>query len=330
MSSLDYIFWIGLAIVGLTGSALYSGLETGAYTLNRVRLEVQLHRGDRAADRLHRLIMQPTVLLSVLLIGNNVANYLGTAGLTVLLDELGLPDWQLILLNVFIVTPILFVAGETLPKDLFGTHSDRLMYRMSPVLEVSRFVFRFSGLLWLVSGFSTIATRMIDPGSEQAEMHPRRRVNAAVREGVGHGLLSEEQSALVQRVMSLSSRRVRDEMTPWAKVTTITTTDPPERVWELADSTSHSRFPVLDEAGRLVGVVYVLDALLCGREQMPAIAEVMREVPRLDVDTPLRDALADLQANRRALAVATERGKLVGLVTVKDLVETITGELAAW
>ncbi len=83
---------------------------------------------------LRRMLDNPTTLLTTLLIGNNIANYLGTASLAVILAGYGIGDWRAMLINTVVVTPTLFVFGETLPKDLFSAHADWLMYRLARVL----------------------------------------------------------------------------------------------------------------------------------------------------------------------------------------------------
>src|SRR5690606_32443968 len=104
----DNFEWMVIMCLGLMGSALYSGLETGSYSLNRVRLQVLRHQGWRSARTLDRLLHNPVTLLSTLLIGNNIMNYMGTAGLAVLLEDAGYSEWQTVALNCLIVTPLLF------------------------------------------------------------------------------------------------------------------------------------------------------------------------------------------------------------------------------
>ncbi|MEE9212896.1 MAG: CNNM domain-containing protein [Phycisphaeraceae bacterium] len=330
MSGLEAILWWMLLVVGLAGSALYSGLETGTYRLNRVRLHVFEQQRVTAAIRLARLVARPGTLLTTLLIGNNITNYLGTASLTVILASRGLGDWQIIATNVLILTPILFVFGETIPKDLFAAHSDKLMYRFSGPLLLSQRLFTVMGLLPVIEWLTRLAMRITGTHQGLATIHPRRKVEVLVQEGVGYGLLSPEQSAIVERVLDLSGRQVRDEMVPWSRVMTLSVQDGPDRLRALADSTPRSRFPVLDAAGELVGVVNVTDALLHRRDQCPPIEQLMTRPVTLDADTPLRTALSQLQTGHQPLAVVTDRDRPVGIVTVKDLVEPITGELANW
>jgi len=319
-----------MMLIGFAGSALYSGLETGAYTINRVRLQVLADRGQRAAVSLRHLLDRPATLLATLLIGNNVTNYLGTASLAVLLHAMAFSDWQVILLNTLIATPLLFVFGETLPKDTMATHSDRLMPPLTPVLSVSRWVFTVTGVLPLVRLFSAGVLRLMGQPGGDAAFPPRKRVEMLVREGVGHGILSDEQSAIVDRVLRLGGRTVRQEMVAWAEVLSVRVDDAPARLWELADRSSRSRFPVLDSDGQVVGVVDVFDALLHGRDNCPPIRTLMTQPDTIAADVPLRTALQRLQQSGAAIAIVIEHGGPVGVVTVKDLVEPITGDLMSW
>ena len=86
------LIWLLVAFTGLLLSALCSGLEIGLYTINRVRLAVRSGRGDRRAVRLDRELRDPGRSLTTLLIGNNIANYLGSLGIMALLKSSGLSD----------------------------------------------------------------------------------------------------------------------------------------------------------------------------------------------------------------------------------------------
>jgi len=330
--SLDqWILWLTLMMLGFAGSALYSGMETGAYSLNRIRLHVLHHQQLSNAGKLRYLLEHPTLLLSTLLIGNNLMNYLGTASLAVILSAQGLSEWESILLNTLLVTPILFIFGETLPKDLFAAHADRLMYPLTRVLTISRWAFSLTGLNLIVNAFSRVVMRLLGQSSQASRFRPRRQVQWLVREGVGYGVVSDEQSALVERVLTLAQRTVADEMVPWNQVQTVAEDADPAELWTLADRTSRTRFPVLNAEGRVLGVLNITDLLLEPPERCPPVTELMHPVYWLDARTPLRRALTRMQRQHVALAVvAGEGAEPMGVVTIKDFIEPVTGELTSW
>lgn len=325
------LLWSLLALAGFAGSAMYSGMETGAYSLNRIRLHVLMHHGSRPAQTLHHLLGHPTALLTTLLIGNNITNYLGTASMGVILESMQLNDWEALLLNVLIVTPILFVVGETLPKDLFAAHSDKLMYRLTPVLAFSKALFTYTGLVPIISLFSSTLMKAIGHDPRATAFHPRRQVGVLVREGVGYGLLSHEQSAIVDRVLKLAERAVRDEMIPWTSVIRLREQDEPAAIWQLAQRSTHSHVPVLGAGGEVVGILRLNDALVYPQDQCPPIRDLIQPPHMLPHHMPVRDALGQLKRQTAGLGIVTGKtGQPVGIVTVKDLIEPITGDLRQW
>ncbi|MEM6751160.1 MAG: CNNM domain-containing protein [Planctomycetota bacterium] len=331
MTAGDLLLWVGLMLIGFAGSALYSGLETGSYQLNRIRLHVRAEKGQRTAQSLAKLLGKPAVLLTTLLLANNVANYLGTLSLSVLLDGAGLSPIQTIVLNTLIVTPVLFVFGEVLPKDLFGAAADRVMYRLAPVLTFTRTVAYATGLGFVVQAFSAVVLRLVGQRDGLTVLHPRRRFGQLVREGVGYGVLSDEQSGLAERVLASAGRKIGDEMVPWDRAVILRHDEPAERLRELADRSGRSRFPVV-QGDQVVGVVNAV-AYLARPADAPhtTLADLAEPAVTLRSAAPLRSGLARMQQEHVGLAVVVDDDqKPVGVATVKDLIEPITGELAAW
>ena len=101
--------------------------------------------------------------------------------------------------------------------------------------------------------------------------------------------------------------------------------------WELASTSNRSRFPVVDGEGRVRGLVNVFDALVCEKDECPPVDALMIPAETFAGDMPLRDALSQLQQRRWAMAVVeNQENQSVGIVTIKDLLEPITGELENW
>ncbi|MFI4862021.1 MAG: CNNM domain-containing protein [Phycisphaerales bacterium JB063] len=330
MSDLQLLMWCGLMLLGFAGSALFSGMETGCYRLNRVRLFVRAARRERSAVILDTLIHRPAALLGTLLVGNNMANYLGTAALGIILGSLALSDWQVIVVNTLLVSILLLIFGETLPKDFFASNADRFMYPLARPLRLLHGLFTVTLVLPLVVLFSKLAVRLFGGGPARISS-PRKRVVEMVRHGAGYGLLSDEQSAMAQRAFALSNREVGGEATPWAKVQTIRGHQNVDKLIGIARQSKHSRFPVLDAKGHIVGTIDVIDTLADGEPGHRKVSELMRPVVSVPETKTIRYALTQLQREHIGLAIVTGlAGRPVGVVTVKDLVEPLTGEIADW
>ena len=316
-----------LSLIGILLSALFSGLETGIYSLNRVRLLVRAGRGDQQAIRLQHEFSDSNRLLSTLLIGNNAANYIGTFGVAGILIELGYGPTQVVILNAAILIPVLFVVGETLPKDLFRTHCDRWSYTLSIWLTVSRKILSWIGLVPIVKGFGLTVTKLFG-GSAQLPLTERQRISNLMKEGIGSGVLSESQTELADRALSIGNRTVADEMIPWEEVASISAqANKSER--ESKQQTKYTRLPVMDSSGLVVGTLSILDSLLA-KDKVPSA--LMTDVMLLGPTTTVRTALRTMRSQHQTLAVVVDPNSEmpIGLVTLKNLVEPFTGKLAAW
>jgi CBS domain containing-hemolysin-like protein len=328
MTAAACIGWGLMTLAGICLSALFSGLETGLYTINRVRVVVRAKRGESAARRLQHEIRKPNRLLSTLLLGNNMANYMGTFGVAAILDGLGLTAGLAIVVNAGLLIPLLFIFGETLPKDLFRTHTDRWTYGLSGMLTLCRWILTCTGLLAVVQWTGRLAGRLMGTGPEAATS-AREHISRLIKEGVSTGVLSERQTTLADRALATRGLTVATEMVPWHAVATIPANADQHRRETLIRRRNFTRMPVVDAAGQVTGILSSIDALL---EPQEPIAGLVSEPMTIPTTAPLREALRSMRLHRQAMAIAVDpdTGRPRGLVTLKDLVEPITGELAAW
>jgi putative hemolysin len=323
----DIYIAIGVTILGLVLSALYSGLETGLYTINKIRLDVRASSGIVSAKRLLSLLNQPTRMLAVLLVCNNIANYVASYGVARLLEETTLGPWMAIVVNAVVLIPMLFIFGEVLPKDLFRTNTDTWTYRWSATLACSDKLLWWTGVVPVVSYVGKLANFIL--GSENTlKPSPRRRFGLLFKEGLEGGVLSDEQITLADRVLGMKTLTVRSEMVPWTRVQCIGANISTARRSSAISNTAHTRMPIVNSSGNVVGILPILSALL---EPESKTLDIAREPLFILPDTPVREALQQLRKSGVSMAIVSRKNnKPIGIVTLKDLVEPIVGELAAW
>ncbi|MEE8386339.1 MAG: hemolysin family protein [Dehalococcoidia bacterium] len=326
-----------LCAVFVVISGFFSGSETGLYCVNRLRLRLAAHEKSRAAVRLQRLLQDQPGLLFTTLLGTNVANYLAPACLTAvflttLSDESGVRREHLAeLYTTLILTPIVFIFGEIVPKNVFQRQADRFMLRTSSLLGIAHRAFRTTGLIALQRWTSDLVMRRLhrQPAMGSA-LHSRIGMYQMLREGAAAGALSRTQASILERVHLLQSVRVGSVMVPRSRTVTLRETATAADVEQTIRETEFSRMPVYrGDRRRIVGVVHLLDLLTAPRDI--SISQQMRPPVELTPDQPVIEALSILQHKHRRMAIVVDQtGRYVGLVTVKDLVEEIVGELAAW
>ncbi|MCB9846349.1 MAG: DUF21 domain-containing protein [Phycisphaeraceae bacterium] len=324
MNAGELILWLGLAAIGLVGSALASGMETGLYASSRARLTVraQSARGRRARAALAH-IARPDQSLATLLIANNSFNYLSVLSVTALLTQTSLSETGIVIVNTLAVTPIVLVLCESLPKEFFRRVAERGLERVVWVLTAFRIIALLSLSLPLVVGLARLVARATGMPREP-ELGARAQLADNLKES---GAITDSQSELIDRLLSFRQASVRDEMTPWSRVASLAHDASREQALRLIERTTWTRFPVASATGAVVGFVSAIDILTSPATDLAAM---LRDVPRLPPRTPASEALAVLQSAHAPLAIVEQSGIPIGLVTPKDLVERLTGELLAW
>ena len=323
MTPLEWTWLSIAAFAGVAISALFSGMEMGLYTLNRVRLELQVAQGDRRAAMLARLLSSPERMLAVILIGTNAANQLGAWSLANMLHGGGFGPVGSIIIDTVILVPVLLVLAEILPKELFRSHGDRWCYVLAPVMRTAEVVLTWIGLAPLCTQFGRLVGAVV--GNAEAGQRPaRERMAHLLLEGRDAGVLSEGQGELLNRALAIRDRTVGDEMVPWGAIRTLHTDASASQRCE-AIASPWTRFPIADQDDCVVGVVSVLD--LHFKPKSP-INDLKVEPLRLHAQQSVPEAMRLLRAHHTPLAIVeTAQGQALGIVTLKDLVGLLTGEL---
>lgn len=326
------MLWLLAALFCLLGSAFYSGTEMGLYSLNRLRLRVQAGKNDPPQARvllgLHDN-RQETVL--AILLGNNLANYLlTTTASLVFIGLAGLRPDRAEFYTAALLSPVIFVFGDVVPKNWFQFETERLMNRSSRLLWVTVEVFRWTGVLWLLRQMTRLGARLAGHDASDDWREPRGEIVGLVQEVAAHGVLSDEQADIFQRVMDLSTVRVGAIMVPRQRVAAVTAGTDRGGLERLVRAHDYSRMPVLAADGRKVlGVVNVFDVL--ADDSAGTVDKWMYPALTVQASDSAALALVRLQRNKAAMAVVTDpRRGFVGVITLKDVVEEILGPLPAW
>lgn len=317
-----------MLFVSLLGSGLFSGSETGLYCINRLRLHLGIQQGDPRAVRLARWLEDEQRALAVTLAGTNSMNYVFTSLVTYcFIALLGADAADAELFTVIAVTPIVFVFGETVPKNLFQRHADVLMPKMSVFLAGSAAIFRMAGVVAVLTILTRSANRVFGATKAyRASPPPKRRVASLLQEALVGQTHGEHQSNLIDRVIVLSETPLRGVMLPAHRVVGIASTAGRRELVRAARSVAYARLPVFSERrGQVVGVVKVEELLRA--DGWTTIAERMNAVTKLSPTTTAAAAISQMRrAGSEMAVVADGGGNMLGIVTLRDLLEEVVGE----
>jgi CBS domain containing-hemolysin-like protein len=319
MTWTEATLWALLALVGLVGSALASGLEMGVYALGRLGLETRALNGEPAAVMLRTEIGRTDRLLSTLLVHNNVCNYIGVLGVSALLGAAGLGPILTLVVQSVVVTPIILIFGESLPKELFRTGADRLTYLFAPILRGLRTFYVMIGVVPLVMLASGLMTRLIGGGGLGGSSDARQRMANILKEAGGPTGMSDDHSTLLDRALALGRGRVGDEMLSWSMAQKVHADWPHARIRRTLGPTPATTVPVTDTHGRVLGIASAI-SLLAGEPTRP---EDLRPAVLVSPDTPTVVAIRRILAAEADLAIVVQNDKPVGIVSLNDLTEPL-------
>ncbi|MEX0818703.1 MAG: CNNM domain-containing protein [Pirellulaceae bacterium] len=312
---------IGLFFLGLLLSAFFSGSETGFYRATRVRLVLDGLAGDPVARGLLWLTNNPALFVATTLIGNNLANYMVSFAIVLMAQQMtATPSVLAELLAPVVLSPIVFVYGELLPKNLFYYSPNSLLRRCGPVFLF--FVALFAPVSALLWGLGRVLQSLIGEAPLRVQLAlARKELQQVFEEGQEAGILQPAQRKLAQNLFAVASRSVQDLCTPIGRMASVRLGANKTDVLRVAKRHRAAVSPVVDADGReLLGYVRTVDLHL----DPSACVETYRPLMQIAASESHIAALIHMQSNREELAsVIDADGGTIGLLYASDLTDPL-------
>jgi putative hemolysin len=317
-------WWMWAAIIvlfalGVRLSAFFSGSEIGFYRISPLRLSIEADSGDRVAQWLLHFVHQPGYFVATTLVGNNVANYITTIAVTLATAAVfGASSGFLEILGTILVTPLIFVFGELIPKNLFYEAPHRLLRKNRPWFMLFYWLFLpFSiPLVWLCKLFERF-TRQEQNSSKT--LLGRKRLVQVLSEGHEEGLLTQVQNEFVQGLLHKAPQPVTDSMTKTVRVQGVHEDLSPAATLDFARQHGCPMVPVrhTESGSDWYGYVRVADIGLYDRP----IRDITIPLLKIDVTAGKLQAILAMRTAGSEYAAVCENGTVLGLATEGDLVE---------
>ncbi len=315
---------IALALLCIFISATFSGMETGVYSLQRVRLQVRASSGDERAAKLLDLVGDPGRAVCTILVVNNIVNY-GVAIFTGDVvehlaageDGHSLTDIQLELLNTATVVPLLFIFGELVPKDLFLRYPASLVAISYPLYRAAAF-----SLQWIVSPLLWLMQKLMGREAQSESPLARGGIADVLTTADEAAALTSVQRDMAAQIMRLREVRVRDHMVPLKSVVAISKEDGRRGVLDAWGRSGHSR--ILLKSGERKGFAGFINALdVALGEPDFSLKDHLHSLPEVSANASVIDAMQGLQAAHRPLATVREGAEIIGVVFMGQIVDVL-------
>ena len=309
-------------------SAFFSGVETAMMSLNRYRLKYLVKENDKGAIRADKLLKRPDRLLGVILIGNNFVNILAASLTTVLC--LNLFGDSGVVIGSIVLTLIILIFAEITPKTFAALNSEKVALPASLILKYLQKILR--PLVLFVNFFSNFFMRLLGTKNTSINEDLSPEELKSVLENSGDLIPKKYQDMLIS-VLELDKVSVDEVMTQRSEVIGIDINQPIENILSTLQNNQKDFLPIYNESlDDLRGVIdlYGITSFLSNENKsIESLIDSLDEAYFIPENTPLSTQLFNFQKNKKTVAVIIdEYGSVKGLVTIKDVLEEIVGELA--
>ncbi len=318
-----------LAVVGLLLSAFFSGSETALISINWIRLEHWIEKGKRGARPLERFVSDPQRLLGTTLVGTSIATVMTSSLVSWKLSHGldSLPPGVVALLSTAIVTPVLLVLGEIVPKIICRRHSDSITLKL--VLPLRFFYWLLGPIIWVATGLARGILRLL--GVRVTEWR-RRLTKEQLRvlltsEGEIAGAVDKEETKLLSGVFEFALTTVGEVMVPRTDIVGMPPGSTVGEAVTLIREHGFSRLPIISEdRDHIEAMIHSRDLL--GLPHELGLGDITRKVHHVPETKTCDELFRELQARRQHMAVVVdEHGSIAGIVTLEDLLEELVGEI---
>lgn len=322
---LSTLFIILLFLIIL--AAFFAGTEIGMMSINRYKLKHLVKKDNKQAIRVNQILARPDLLLSVVLIGNTLANIVASTIATLigqrLYGDLG------VAIATALLTFIILVFSEMIPKTFAAIYPQQVAFATSLPLTILQRV--FAPLVWFSSFISNSILRLfrISIDRIQKEALTGEELRSVVHEA--GGLLPVEHKSMLISLLDLESATVEDIMIPKADIVGIDLEQSWSQLLEQLETAQHTRLPLYrDSIDDLVGMIHVRDVLNLALEDNLNLQTLLNAADApyyIPEATSLNIQILNFRKmKKRSSFVVDEYGDILGLVTMEDILEEIVGE----
>ncbi|MCK9302166.1 MAG: hemolysin family protein [Bacteroidales bacterium] len=329
--------FIVLALILVNGFLSMS--EMAVASSRRTRLESEAKKGSTQANAVLKLMKNPDIFLSTIQIGITLIGILtglfsGEAfaeDLAPLIAKIkGLENNALAISQIIIVVFVTYLSlifGELLPKRLAMSYPEKIAKGIaSPMRFLSKLCIPF---VWILTKSTSCLVKLFKIKPDADSKVTEDEIKAIIQEGKDDGEVQEVEQDIVERVFTLGDRDVDSIMTHRSELVWLDVNDSNEENSAKVKNNLFNMYPVSnEELDNIVGVVFLKD--LFGKIDLPdfKITDVIQKPQYLPDNMSVYDALEQLRAGRlRSSVVIDEFGSVLGIVTMKDIIEALLGNI---
>ena len=325
------ISWIIIVIL-IALHFFFSGAETSFACCNRFKMQVKADEGSKAAKTLLKIIDKYDRALTIILIGNNIVAIAISAISTVLflryLGSTGLVETTISLISSIVMTFIVYVVGDTLPKTIARAIPDTLSLIFSYPIFVLMIIFfpitiLFEGGVKLTAKFFRL---------KNEEDFTEDDLIDEIEKASEEEYIDEDTAEIVQSTMDFLDTSVKEVLTPRENIFALNIRDlTNESLQKVIVNTNYSRIPIYDKVfDNMIGVlnvkIYFEEVI---KDPHISIRSILQKPYFVNNKIMIDDLFHGFRKHRTHIALVRDsHNKIVGMVTMEDILEEIVSDIS--
>ena len=335
-------FQLALGVLTLFTNAFFVAAEFALISVRRDQIEPRAAAGERRARTVLWALQHLSPMMATAQLGITVSSLVLGAVAEPAIAHLLEPVFEAAHVPHGLVHPIAFaialsvatylhmLVGEMVPKNIALAAPERTALVLGPALV--RLTRALRPVIFGINAFANTLLRLlrVEPKDEVASVFTDEELARIVQSSSDAGLLETAESERLRTALALGTRAVAEITVPLSRMTTVSHRVTPRELERAAATSGFSRFPVTGPGATVLGFLHVKDALAAVERDRPFPREAAHPVIRVRPETPLDDALTAMRAASTHLAAVTsDKGTLLGFVTMEDVLAELVGAPAA-
>ncbi len=306
-------------------SAFFSSAETALTCANKVRIRTLADGGDRSAQRVRKIHDKYNKMLTTILIGNNIVNIAASSLTTAMVIRVF--GNRLVAVATGILTLIILLVGEIVPKTWAGAHADRISLTYGaiiwPLMQI------LTPLVFCVDHIAGCIIRLFRLSDNSEEAMTTEELRTYVEVGHEEGALEEDEHDMINNVFDFSDAEAEEIMIPRIDMSTVSVDSDYGHVRKVFQDTMYTRLPVYEEKeDNLIGMIHMKDFFFVKDQKTFQVRDILRPAHYTYELKKTSDLLVEMREKSLSIAfVLDEYGSAVGMITMEDLLEEIVGEI---
>lgn len=317
----------------LGASAMFSGSETALFSLSRIDLQKLRQSRHADSDSIHAMLDEPRRLIISILCGNELVNIASAVNMTaILLLLFGAQDvgW----INILVMVPLLLLIGEVTPKTVAVSHPIKFTTRITARF-LPRWMIFITPLREIVRAVADrITTMVVGDAVDRENILQPDELRTLLEEGEQSGIIDATERVLIDNVLEASETAISRIMTAGPRIRLLDAALPAPELIEKFRSYRHPRIPVYrGHWDNVIGFIHSEDILKLvrgGSDLTKVTLEMILKPAHFVPPTKKVDEMFDYfqRHNTRVAIILGEYGEVSGIVTMKDVLTFIFGEIS--